>query len=46
MHVFYVDESYDERTFVTSALSIEDVSWRTAFDQSKAFRQTLKEMFA
>lgn len=42
MHLFYADESYDQHKFVLTALCVEDISWRAAFDLTKAFRRTLK----
>lgn len=45
MHLFYVDESYDQTKFVMSALCMEDVAWRSNFDATKKFRQDLKASF-
>jgi len=42
MHVFHADESWDQSKFVLTALSIEDASWRAAFNATKTFRQMLK----
>lgn len=42
MHILYVDESYDDRKFVMTALCVEDVAWRQTFDAIKAFRRELK----
>lgn len=45
MHTFYVDESYDESWFVLTAVCVEDVSWRAAFEKTKQFRRELKQNF-
>jgi len=45
MHLFYVDESYDEVKFVLTAICVEDVSWRAAFEETKTFRRALKTAY-
>jgi hypothetical protein len=45
MHLFYVDESYDQNKFVMTALCMEDVAWRANFDATKKFRQDLKATY-
>jgi hypothetical protein len=45
MHIFYADESYDQTTFVLTALCVEDASWRAAFNATKEFRSTLKTRY-
>ena len=42
MHIFYVDESYDDKKCVLTAVFIEDAHWRPAFDGLKAFRKQLR----
>lgn len=40
--IYYVDESYDKSKFCLSALGLKSSTWRTAFEQVKAYRQQLK----
>jgi len=42
MHLFYIDDSRDEKLVVFSALSIPAEQWRAAFSQVKEFRRELK----
>jgi len=42
MHLVYVDESGDEQYHAISALAIPVQSWRTCFNQLKAFRKSIK----
>ena len=41
-HLFYVDESYDDRKFVLTAIGMRTDQWRSNFDATKKFRQDLK----
>jgi len=43
--IAYVDESYDEKVFVMSALVIPDHSWRAAFTHLQNYRRYLKQKF-
>jgi hypothetical protein len=43
--IAYVDESYDEKAFVMSALIIPDHSWRAAFTHLQNYRRYLKQKF-
>lgn len=42
MHIFYIDESADEKLFVLAALAIPVVSWKTTFDKVREFRLDLQ----
>ncbi|MBN1917908.1 MAG: DUF3800 domain-containing protein [Verrucomicrobia bacterium] len=42
MHLFYIDDSRDERSTVFSALSIPSEAWRQAFALVRQFRRDLK----
>ena len=42
MHIFYTDESADEKLFVLAALAIPVVSWKSIFDQVREFRLGLQ----
>ena len=42
MHIFYIDESADEKLFVLAALAIPVVSWKATFDQVREFRLGLQ----
>jgi len=43
--IAYVDESYDEKAFVMSALIVPDHSWRAAFTHLQNYRRYLKQKF-
>jgi hypothetical protein len=42
VHLFYVDESYDQHKFVVTALGMRADLWKANFDATKKFRQHLK----
>jgi hypothetical protein len=42
VHLFYVDESADEKLFVLAALGIPAIHWKTIFDQVRQFRLDLQ----
>lgn len=43
MHLCYIDDSGDDTVRVFSALAVPVDTWRTCFDQIKAFRQQLRQ---
>jgi hypothetical protein len=43
VHLFYIDESYDEHKFVVTALGMRADQWKANFAATKAFRQHLKD---
>lgn len=44
-HLFYIDESYDEKKFIVTALGVRAKFWRPTFDRLKAFRKQLSADF-
>jgi hypothetical protein len=44
VEIAYIDESYDQSTFVMSALIVPVDRWRETFETVKAHRQTLKSL--
>lgn len=45
VRIFYIDESYDERVFCLTAISIRHTQWRTCFEQIKQHRRLLQREF-
>ena len=43
--IAYIDESYDDTTFVMSALVVPDHSWRPAFTHLQEYRKFLKQKY-
>jgi hypothetical protein len=43
--IAYIDESYDDRVFVMSALVIPDHSWRASFTHIQNYRRYLKQKY-
>ena len=43
--IAYIDESYDEKMFVMSALIVPDHSWRAAFTHVQNYRKYLKQKY-
>lgn len=44
MHLFYIDESADEKLFVVTALAIPAAHWRTIYNKVRSFRLDLQHM--
>jgi hypothetical protein len=42
VHIFYIDESYDQHKFVVTAIGMRADQWKSNFDSTKKFRQKLK----
>jgi len=42
MHIFYVDESYDQTKFVISSLRVDVSDWKNVLEQIKGFRTSLR----
>lgn len=42
MHLFYIDESADEKLFVLAALALPATYWKTIFDKVRQFRLDLQ----
>jgi Protein of unknown function (DUF3800) len=45
MHIFYIDESYDDQNFVVSAVGFRATNWRFLLTAIQDFRQQLREQF-
>ncbi len=44
MHIFYIDESADEKLFVVAALAVPASHWRTVYNTVRLFRFNLQHM--
>jgi hypothetical protein len=45
MHIFYIDDSYDQELCVFSALALPVDQWRQAYQQVRDWRQSLQQTF-
>src|SRR5271165_7035774 len=45
MHIFYVDESYDQTRFVVSSLRVDVSEWKSVLEQIKGFRVGLRNAY-
>lgn len=45
MHIYYVDESYDQTKFIVSSLRVDVVEWKTILDRIKRFRARLRASY-
>jgi hypothetical protein len=42
MHLFYMDDSYDQELCVFSAMALPVDQWRQAYEQIRDWRQSLR----
>lgn len=45
MHIYYVDESYDQTTFIVSSVRVDVLEWKAVLERIKQFRAHLRTSY-